>query len=424
MGVTKHQWASDEKIIDAVRETGTVVGASKVLNVGREALRHRIRSRNLEYAVEEARQEHVGPIRKENDDRAYLYSADQKEWTGDLKDFVSKRGLDPADWVILRTRLNEWGHDGEPFTQIRVDLAPRALEALMPARTEGWKPPKKLPEAPKRDGELVVFFGDQHCPHHDVELHQAACQWLRTNKPDRGILLGDILDFDVISRHRYNPEWSSTMQDCIDTSYQVLLDYVQASPGTKWQLLSGNHEARLRNAVIDNLLNMYGLRRATADGEQVGEAVLSVQHLLRLDELGIEWVNPNGEYEHGQIRVNENLAARHGWIATRKSGTTALKTLEHLGHSVVVGHSHRMSEVYLTKHDIDGKCEVLTGVECGTMATLNSYGLGYSVAPDWQAGFATATTYDDGKFSIDLAKYIDGSLMWRDQRIGTNGRGT
>ena len=422
MGVVRHQWVPDERIIEMVEQTGSVVSAAKALNVSREALRHRIRSRNLEPQIESARHRYKGPQDDGQSDRKYLYSTEPQEWTEDLKEFVKRRGLDPEDWVILRTRLNEWGSEEGPMTQIRVDLAPKALEALMPARTEGWKPPTKLPALPKRDGELVVFFGDQHCPHQDVELHAAACQWLRTNKPNRGILVGDMLDFDSISRHRYNPEWSRSMQECIDVSYGVLRDYVQASPATKWQLLSGNHEARLRNAVIDSLLNMYGLRRAKVDDEQIGESVLSISHLLRLDELGIEWVNPNGEYEHAQIRVSEKLAARHGWIATQKSGTTALKTLEHLGHSVIVGHSHRMSEVFLTKHDIDGNSETLTGVECGTMARIKD-GLGYSVAPDWQAGFATATIYADGKFNIDLAKWTNGNLMWRDQRIGTNGTG-
>ena len=82
-----------------------------------------------------------------------------------------------------------------------------------------------------------------------------------------------------------------------------------------------------------------------------------------------------------------------------------------------------MSEVFLTKHDIDGNTETLTGVECGTMAKIKQ-GLGYSVAPDWQAGFATATLFDDGKFNIDLAKFINGNLMWRDQRIVVEDVGT
>ena len=39
----------------------------------------------------------------------------------------------------------------------------------------------------------------------------------------------------------------------------------------------------------------------------MGEAVLSISHLLRLDELGIEWVDAGGEYTHGQVKVSEDI---------------------------------------------------------------------------------------------------------------------
>ena len=42
--------------------------------------------------------------------------------------------------------------------------------------------------------------------------------------------------------------------------------------------------------------------------------------------------------------------------------------------------------------------------------------LGYTVAPDWQQGFATATIYPDGTFKLDLATYVNNTLYWRDQR--------
>jgi hypothetical protein len=44
--------------------------------------------------------------------------------------------------------------------------------------------------------------------------------------------------------------------------------------------------------------------------------------------------------------------------------------------------------------------------------------LGYNVAPDWQAGFATATLFGAGGFSLDLATIDpeDGVLSWRGQR--------
>jgi hypothetical protein len=350
------------------------------------------------------------------DGKDFLTSDDPAEWS-DIDALLRSRGMNPDDWIVERVRVNEYGENAEglPIRQLRVDLVPRSYNSLLPARTDGWRPPPRLVPVPKDDAELVVFFGDQHCPHHDPVLHEAACAWLRKNKPARGVLLGDLLDFDAVSRHRSNPEWATTMQDCVDSAYSVLRGFVQASPGTRWQMVSGNHEDRLRNAIIDQLRGVYGLTRATGVDESRGDAVLSVKHLLRLDELGVEWVGGEGEYSHQQIKVSPQLAARHGWIARKGSGSSARATLEHLGYSCVIGHTHRQSRVFHTAHDIDGRAIQLEGVEAGTMARTDG-GLGYAVQPDWQQGFATARIWPDGFFSCDLAKFDGGSLVWANQR--------
>jgi hypothetical protein len=344
-------------------------------------------------------------------DGDHVTSDDPTEW-GDVPALLRSRGISPDDWVVVRVRVNEWADQ----RQLRVDLVPRSFNSLLPARSDGWRPPPRVVQAPKDDAELVVFFGDQHCPHHDPVLHAAACQWLRKNRPARGVLLGDLLDFDGVSRHRSNPEWATSMQECVDSAYGVLRGFIQASPGTRWQMVSGNHEDRLRNAIIDQLKGVYGLAQASGDDEPRGDAVLSVKHLLRLDELGVEWIGSDGEYTHQQIKVSPQLAARHGWIARKGSGSSARATLEHLGYSCVIGHTHRQSRVFHTTHDIDGRQIQLEGIEAGTMARTRG-GLGYAPSPDWQQGFATARIWPDGFFSCDLAKFIDGSLVWANQRF-------
>lgn len=344
-----------------------------------------------------------------------IVSTDPGEW-GDIPGLLRKRGLDPDDWVVVRVRVNEWGDPDSPNAQLRVDLEPRSLDSLLPARADGWTPPPRAASVPKDGAELVVFFGDQHCPHHDPDLHVAACEWLRKNRPARGILLGDLLDYDALSRHRKNPKWHREAQECVDSAYSVLRGFVQASPATRWQMVSGNHEDRMRNAIIDHLAGVYGLSRARRpEDEHREEAVLSVVHLLRLDELGIEWVGGDDEYAQQQIKVSPRLAARHGWIVRKGSGSSAAATLDHLRYSCVIGHTHRQSIVFHTAHDIDGAPVELQGIEAGTMATIQG-GLGYAVHPDWQQGFATARIWPDGFFSCDLAKFIDGSLVWANQR--------
>lgn len=334
---------------------------------------------------------------------AKVTSDDPAEW-GDIRGLLKRRGLLPDDWIVRGARVNEWADQ----RQLRVDLAPRE-EVIYPARADGWKAPKPKPR-PTVEGELVAFFGDHHAPHHDEGLHEKVIGWLRDEQPHRGIILGDLLDMDQVSRHRNDPLWTRGVQETIDAGYAILRAYVEASPGTRWQLLAGNHEDRLRNAVLDNLRALHGITQANGE-----HPVLSVCHLLRLDELGVEYVRGDGTYEHEQVRVSENLAARHGWIARKGSGASALETINHLRHSVVIGHTHRQSQVFHTSHSIDGEPRTLTGIEAGTLAKVRG-GLGYAVSPSWQNGFATARVWRDELFNASLAVYQDGALMWEGKR--------
>lgn len=341
-------------------------------------------------------------------------SDDPKEW-GDVEELLRRRGLDPADWLVTRARVNEWGGaDGQDNSQLRVDLSPR-LGLLLAASDKGWSPPARAKYQGETTSGLVACLGDHHAPRHNRELHVAVCEWLRKYKPERGVILGDLLDFDQLSRHRRTPEWTSSVQETLDTAYGILRGYIEASPGTRWQMLDGNHEDRLRNSILDHLSALFGIKRADGDADDE-RPVLSTPFLLRLDELGVEWEAPDGGYENAQINLTSELAVRHGWVARRGSGQSALSSIDHLRYSVIIGHCHRQAIVHHTAHSIDGKPKTLLGCEAGTLANIEG-GLGYANAPDWQMGFATAQIYpDDGTFKVDLATWVDGSLLWRDWR--------
>ena len=334
-------------------------------------------------------------------------SDDPREW-GDIARLVESRNLDPADWEVARARVNTWGADGNTHSQLRVDLVP-VSQLLRPARCDGWVPPpppkrRAVPGAP----ELVCFLGDHHAPHFDRALHEATLVWLRAHKPDRIVLLGDLIDADSVSRHRFSPEWATSLQENLDCAYRIIAEYRRASPGSTVQLLPGNHDDRVRLAVIDNLRPALNLKRACSPDEL---SVLSLPYLLRLDELGVEWVeSPNGMYETAQVEVSPTLAARHGWIASRGSGSSALKTLQRLMYSVVIGHTHRQSIVKATMPAIDGTPRVFSACEAGTMARVDG-GLGYANAADWQQGFATAHVFGRN-FSLQLAQWSAPTLFW------------
>ena len=384
-------------LLKLVEVHGSITKAAAYLGVARTTLQHRFHRLQAEADGPGAATERV-------------VSNDDAEW-GDIEKLLQSRGLnlegDNPAWLVRGARVNEWG-DGN--RQLRVDLSPAMMIPQPAVLPSGWQPVKPA-KGKKTTTGLVAFLSDQHAPHHDERLHRAVVAWLAEYQPERIILLGDLLDYDSVSRHKPNPEFSATLQDTINAGHQLLCDYRTAAPGAKIEALDGNHEDRLRNAILQQVPALHGLK--PANSPDLPE-LMSTRSLLRLDELGVTFHrSPYGAYDSAQIEITSNLAARHGWIAKKGSGASALATIDHLRYSVVVGHTHRQSLVYHTAHSITGKPQRLLGCEAGTLAKIEG-GLGYANAPDWQQGWATATVHGDDSFSVDLAVYAGGRALWRD----------
>ena len=383
-------------VVAALREEGSVTAASRVLGLHRNTLssylyRHQIdTSQGAKNAVWNAANEPV----------EHVVSEDTAEW-GDIRKLVESRGLTPEDWILSRCRINKWGEN----EQLRADLEPRR-DFLMPARSEGWKPSERMNARSVTEG-LTFVLSDHHCPVHDKHLHALTVELLRREKPEVIVVAGDLIDWAGVSRHRKSGT-EAGLNESLQGAYDVLRDYRMAC-NARIVFLDGNHEQRLFNALESKgLVNVANLRRPEDD-----VSLLSTRHLLRLDELGVEQVFPpeGCGYEHAEFRIPGGPAVRHGWIASPGSGSSALKTLDKLRRSVIIGHTHRQSLVHHT-HWIDGVQQQLTAVEAGCMALVTENGMGYSIAPDWQNGFCSVS---DG--TIELATYKDGVLRWRDRVI-------
>jgi hypothetical protein len=346
---------------------------------------------------------------------------------------LKDRGLNPNDWYIDAITVNEWdgpksGGNVVTYYQAKFTAKRKRPEVqLMAARSDGWKPDRRRVSSSTQasvKSKLIVVVGDQQAPFHDKDLDRLFRQWLREHRPDEGVLLGDTVDFPDISRHQLDPENTAVVNECIQSGYDLLRGYVDASANTSWKMLHGNHCDRIRNLLLDQpkMNHLYGIKRADTSSQE-GEDVLGLMNLLRLDELGIEYVSPHGKYDLGQIKLSDRLAVRHGWLARKGSGSSALGTLEHLGFSIICGHTHRQAQVFQSKAEIDGRLRVLTGVEAGCMCRVEQ-SIGedgrvwpsYAVSPDWQQGFCTVRTHPDGTFKIDLATYVNGTLLYRDRQ--------
>lgn len=343
---------------------------------------------------------------------------------------LREHGFDPDKWIMEGAKLNRWdgpagGGNVVTYHQVTLRIRPRKPQVIVPVRSDGWIAPQRLNIKINNRPRKVVIFGDQQAPFYDERLLQAAQEWLYDNKPDEQVYLGDTVDLPDISRHRNNPDLDPVIMECLQSGYNWLRATVEAAPDSKRRKLPGNHDERIRNYIIEKVPQLHGLRQVTRPGEMEGPEVHSLVHLMRLDELGIEFVDPKASYEQGEIKLSKYLAVAHGWIARQGGGASALASLEQTGYSIIVGHTHRQSIVHKTTHDIDGNTTVLKGVEAGCMCLIdqagerNIRGLRFPTftnKPDWQQGFVSATIWPDGTFNIDPATYVNGKLIYRDKQ--------
>lgn len=328
-------------------------------------------------------------------------------------EMLEERDLDPDHFQVQVLRINEWavttkGEDGEPQTnlnrQTRLNVVPRE-KAIRAARPDGWKRPKVKPPK-KGEPQLVAICGDQHAPEHDREFHVKFLSWLRENQPSQIVILGDLLENADVSRWQ-DRAGEATAQESIDAGYMLLRDYIDAAPDAAVTWIEGNHDQRVETHTNQNARKVAGIHRAGED-----EPVLSIPHLLRLDELGVEYI---ADYPLGKLRLTDNLAVIHGNIVKKGAGASALANLEKRGYSVVSGHTHRAGVVFKTVMDIDDQPSTLLAAETGTMKQIKPEV--FDVAPDHQNAFVTATIWPDQQFHLEPAIYSAGFLRWRGERF-------
>ena len=140
--------------------------------------------------------------------------------------------------------------------------------------------------------------------------------------------------------------------------------------------------------------------------------MLDLAYLLRLDELGVEFI---GNYPHNIYKLSDDTAVIHGDKVKSGSGATGLATLMQRGYNVFMGHIHRQSITEHTWHDIDGNPFTRFAVEVGAGCLVQG-GLGHTVNADWQIGAATATFHKDGSMHPELIMWDGKYLTWRGER--------
>lgn len=414
-GLSDHTPLTREQIVELARKHKSWKVAAKALGVPASTIRHRAMVLGVSIGDFKDPPE-SGPVRPATPgvnvvgDSATVISRPSPD-LGDIDTLLRERRLDPAEWEVKSATLNEWDSPtGDVLKQLKVSLTRKVDVAwLFPAVDVK---PRSVSRARRvsRAGAVAVCLPDQHAPLHDSALHEAVCGFLSRFAHDQLVCLGDLGDYPSISRFRDSgaAKWMASAQECIQGSFNLLSDY-RSVTDADIKLLKGNHDWRLETELLSRAERLYGIKPADIPGSEQIPAT-SLRHLLHLDQLGIDLIEPQIEgddYNHAEHWLSPRLVCIHGKAV--KNG--AEKHAESIGASVVMGHTHKQTHTTVSRWDND-RLTHLDAVEAGTLRELGT-SIGYANRPKSQQGFAVATVLADGSHTIELARWNGKQLLFR-----------
>jgi len=261
--------------------------------------------------------------------------------------------------------------------------------------TDGYKTAVILP-----DMQIGYYRGPNGLePTHDEEALAIALAITRKLNPDRVVMVGDNLDFPEFGKYRLSSAYALTTQASIDRATTLCAEIRSAAPNAEIDWISGNHEERLSNFIIDNAKASFGIRKGNTPDSW---PVLSVPYLCRFDDYGINYV---AGYPAGQVWINQRLKIIHG-NKVRSNGSTSHAYLNDSKVSVIYGHIHRREWCEKTRQDWDGAKTVMAaspgtlarcdGAVPSTKGGIDLDGRPLTIVEDWQQGLGVVT-YEEGE---------------------------
>jgi hypothetical protein len=353
-----------------------------------------------------------------------------------LSDLIAACQIDPTKWKVARWKANKWevgvkvkhGDDVsilvEPLFQIEATLEPLelipsyAVVQPMDLSRQGQRP---KPKPIKSSGRCLIvpdaqigFRRDVHSgsldPFHDRRAMDVILQIAETHEFDEVIYLGDFMDFNEWSdKFLREPSFYFTTQPAVMESHWWLKQFTKALPKATHKKLEGNHEFRLASMMITHLMAAYGLK--TGDG--VRFPVLSVQNLLGLDKLGIEYIGgyPNNQTYAGCVRVI------HGDLARKGSTETVKALVSDSQETVIMGHIHKIEWASRTIKERN-RIRTVSAFSPGCLCRIDYVVPGHSRNQQWQQG-AAVVEWDGDEFAITPIVIQDGRAIYQGRVYGS-----
>lgn len=301
-----------------------------------------------------------------------------------LRRIYKERNMEPMTTEPERRLTKEWEVsglvDGEWTTTVnRAWSHENTLQDFQPATPAKITPSRKKPVA--RDHKTLFVFsdaqidyrriGEELVPIHDERAIKVAQLICRDLQPDEIINLGDTVDLSSFSR--FKPD-SDHFQRTLGPSFQRVHDmYAQFradSPRARIIEVDSNHNTRLKDFMLKNAPQLYGVKRP---GEE-DYPVFTYPYLANLGHLGVEWISGYGAAEYVyDCGDNPPIVFKHGMMVASNASTAARESKENAETHVVRGHGHRVEQHTRTNRAGEYLVSLQIGALCKTTGEVPSY---------------------------------------------------
>jgi len=209
--------------------------------------------------------------------------------------------------------------------------------------------------------KLTVCIPDLHVPQYDPAALDWALAYAVKRRPDRVVLLGDVVDFLALSRFPKSPQQAAALHEEIESGRDVIwLIERRLAKVRNIVWLAGNHEQRVQKYLFKLAPELCVLPE------------LSVPAMLRMPKRW-QYVEPGGHV------FDQGVLVMHG---TRYAQNTCGKYLDEYACNVVAGHSHRANQ--MTRRLPSGQC--ITAIEAGCLC---SFVQSYTQLNNWSHALVT-----------------------------------
>lgn len=228
-----------------------------------------------------------------------------------------------------------------------------------------------------------MISSDQQFPYHNARAVDLWFKVMKWYKPDVVDYLGDQSDQACYSK--YSDGTTEEFFNAISKkSEESPIPFVKETEKITRDFYAQTREMR-PDAEMFVALGNHDIRVFSYMDKKAPEWIKDItpNSLWGLDDLGIDYIHYN---DLPRLRYGD-LYAHHGISALKDSGASVKSDMDHLGVSLIRGHSHRMASFYKT---YELRSEVIRGFEIGHMSDTKCAGMMYTNVHNWQLGFATA----------------------------------